>query len=121
MRKRKGFDQNQGDNTSIQETAEALHPSSITETEEINELIAPRAIISHELLEQFERFYEYHPARRLSRNLRSLLLEFLMYDGSAEAEYLRDLVIDLDGLFALLDAMEEEGERPVSETIKAVH
>jgi hypothetical protein len=75
---------------------------------------APRAIISQRLLEQFERFYEYHPARRLSRNLRSMLLEFLMYDGSAEAEYLRDLVIDLDGLFTLLDAMEEETERPAS-------
>lgn len=80
----------------------------------VEELIkdAPRATISQHLLEQFERFYEYHPARRLSRNLRSMLLEFLMYDGSAEAEYLRDLVIDLDGLFTLLDAMEEEAERP---------
>ncbi|MEJ0031519.1 MAG: hypothetical protein WDO15_14610 [Bacteroidota bacterium] len=59
---------------------------------EVEELVieAPRAMISQGLLEQFERFYEYHPARRLSRNLRSLLLEFLMYDGSAEAEYLRD-------------------------------
>jgi hypothetical protein len=100
MKKRKGFDQDQGNDTSVQEVMEA-------ET-------APRAIISHDLLEQFERFYEYHPARRLSRNLRSLLLEFLMYDGSAEAEYLRDLVIDLDGLFTLLDAMEEAGEQPVS-------
>jgi hypothetical protein len=78
---------------------------------------APRAMISQGLLEQFERFYEYHPARRLSRNLRSMLLEFLMYDGSAEAEYLRDLMIDLDGLFTLLDAMEEEAERPVGHPI----
>ena len=85
------------------------------QTNEIEELVAdaPRATISHELLEQFERFYEYHPAARLSRNLRSLLLEFLMYDGSTEAEYLRDLVIDLDGLFTLLDAMQEEAESPV--------
>jgi hypothetical protein len=81
----------------------------------VNELVneAPRAMVSQKLLEQFERFYEYHPARRFSRNLRSMLLEFLMYDGSAEAEYLRDLVIDLDGLFTLLDAMEEEAEQPV--------
>ncbi|HMJ70492.1 MAG TPA: hypothetical protein VK508_16420 [Cyclobacteriaceae bacterium] len=83
----------------------------------VDELVsdAPRAMISQRLLEQFERFYEYHPARRLSRNLRSMLLEFLMYDGSAEAEYLRDLMIDLDGLFTLLDAMEEEAERPVGQ------
>jgi hypothetical protein len=99
MKKRKGFDQDQGNDTAVQ---------GIVEVEN-----APGATISHELLEQFERFFEYHPAKRLSRNLRSLLLEFLMYDGSAEAEYLRDLVIDLDGLFTLLDAMEEESERPV--------
>jgi hypothetical protein len=65
-------------------------------------------IVSQNLIIQFLRFYEYHPAGRLSRNLRSLVLEFLMYDGSAEAEYLRDLVVDLDGLFSLLDEMEEE-------------
>jgi hypothetical protein len=86
---------------------------------EVEELVmdAPRATISQELLEQFERFYEYHPAARLSRNLRSLLLEFLMYDGSTEAEYLRDLVIDLDGLFTLLDAMQEEAESPAAPAV----
>lgn len=106
MKKNKGFDQNQGNETPVQDTP------IISEAED-NGLAAPRATVSHELLEHFERFYEYHPAKRLSRNLRSLLLEFLMYDGSAEAEYLRDLVIDLDGLFTLLDAMEEEADRPV--------
>lgn len=93
---------------------EATDRNEAHKSSEVEELVidAPRATISQELLEQFERFYEYHPARRLSRNLRSLLLEFLMYDGSAEAEYLRDLVIDLDGLFSLLDSMEEEAEKP---------
>ena len=112
MKKRKGFDQDQGNETAVQEVVENSNTVGPTEIDDLA-LDAPRATISHELLEQFERFYEYHPAKRLSRNLRSLLLEFLMYDGSTEAEYLRDLVIDLDGLFALLDAMEEEGERPV--------
>ena len=112
MKKKKGFDQDQGKETSVQEV---IVKGEANSTSEIEGLVidAPRAVISHELLEQFERFYEYHPARRLSRNLRSLLLEFLMYDGSAEAEYLRDLVIDLDGLFTLHDAMEEEVEKPV--------
>jgi len=85
--------------------------------ENITSKDAPRAVISQRLLEQFERFYEYHPARRLSRNLRSMLLEFLMYDGSAEAEYLRDLMIDLDGLFSLLDTMEEESEATTAHAI----
>jgi hypothetical protein len=103
MKKKKGFQKNSGQSDPIRDTADTSIQSVM--------LDAPRATISHELLEQFERFYEYHPARRLSRNLRSMLLEFLMYDGSAEAEYLRDLVIDLDGLFTLLDAMEEESHR----------
>lgn len=58
------------------------------------------------MLKEFESFVEYHPARRFSQNLRSLFLEFLMYDGSTEAEYLRELAIDLTGLFDLLDAIE---------------
>ncbi|HEX8059669.1 MAG TPA: hypothetical protein VF473_01985 [Cyclobacteriaceae bacterium] len=114
MKKKKGqsFDHDQSKSISVEEAI-------VNETHnapEVENLVldAPRAMVSHDLLEQFERFYEYHPARRLSRNLRSLLLEFLMYDGSAEAEYLRDLVIDLDGLFSLLDAMEEEAEKPAA-------
>jgi hypothetical protein len=113
MKKNKGqsFDHNQGMGTAVEEAAVKNETQTASEVESLV-IDAPRAMVSHELLEQFERFYEYHPARRLSRNLRSLLLEFLMYDGSAEAEYLRDLVIDLDGLFSLLDAMEEEAEKP---------
>jgi len=113
MKKKKGqsfdIDQSNGD---VME--EVIVKNETHNAPDVEDLVtgAPRAMISQELLEQFERFYEYHPARRLSRNLRSLLLEFLMYDGSAEAEYLRDLVIDLDGLFGLLDAMEEEAEKP---------
>jgi hypothetical protein len=111
MKKKKGLDldQHQSKGTLVEEVQVKDNTSEIGD----QVIDAPRAVISHDLLEQFERFYEYHPARRLSRNLRSLLLEFLMYDGSAEAEYLRDLVIDLDGLFSLLDAMEEETEKPV--------
>jgi len=67
-----------------------------------------RSQVTSKMLEDFQRFVEYHPAERLSRNVRSLLLEFLMYDGSAEAEYLRDIVIDLDGLFGLLDTIIDE-------------
>ncbi len=75
---------------------------------------APDLTVTPRLQEAFVRFLEYHPAKRLSINLRSWLLEFLMYDGSVEAEYLRDLVIDLDGLFALLQAIEEEWRGDVS-------
>ena len=73
----------------------------------------PDFTVSPKLQEAFVRFLEYHPAKRFSINLRSWLLEFLIYDGSAEAEYLYHLVIDLDGLFELLEVVQEEwrGER----------
>lgn len=68
----------------------------------------PDFTVSPRLQEAFVRFLEYHPAKRFSVNLRSWLLEFLMYDGPAEAEYLYHLVIDLDGLFELLEVVQEE-------------
>jgi hypothetical protein len=73
----------------------------------------PDFTVSPKLQETFVRFLGYHPAKQFSVNLRSWLLEFLMYDGSAEAEYLYHLVIDLDGLFELLEVVQEEwqGER----------
>lgn len=119
MKRKKGSEQNFGSDSyrSDGNQNDQLHNNSGV-TQIANDLereeTSPRAMVSQELLEAFERFYEYHPARRFSRNLRSMLLEFLMYDGSAEAEYLRELMIDLDGLFSLLDAMEEEAEKPVS-------
>ena len=66
-----------------------------------------KAILSNILQEAFLRFLEDHPANRISKNLRRMLIEYLMHDGATEAIYLQDLLWDLDGLFALLDAAEE--------------
>lgn len=60
---------------------------------------------------EFIRFIEYHPADRLSKNLRMMLLEFLQHDGAIEANYLKKLLYDLEGLFELLDAIEVEGHK----------
>src|SRR5277367_6420168 len=62
------------------------------------------------LRETFLHFIEYHPAKRFSKNLRSMLLEFLMFEGAIEAIYLNDLLYDLEGLFQLLDVIESEEE-----------
>lgn len=64
--------------------------------------------LSPTLQEEFLRFIEYHPAGRFSKNLRNMLLEFLQFDGAIEAGYLDDLLYDLEGLFALLDVIEDE-------------
>lgn len=67
--------------------------------------------LSPTLHEDFLRFIEYHPASRFSKNLRNMLLELLQFDGAIEAGYLEDLLYDLEGLFALLDAIEAEGKQ----------
>lgn len=55
---------------------------------------------------EFLRFIDFHQAKRLNKNLRRMLLEFLMHDGAFEAVYLKELMYDLNGLFILLDAIE---------------
>jgi len=64
--------------------------------------------LSKVLNEQLLNFLEHHPARRLSVNLRTMLMEFLMYEGATEAEYLQDLLYDLEGLFKLLEVAQGE-------------
>ncbi|HEX8038926.1 MAG TPA: hypothetical protein VF490_07230 [Chryseosolibacter sp.] len=65
--------------------------------------------MSPQLREELVRFIEYHPARRFNRNLRRMLFEFLMTENAVESLYLKDLLYDLDGLFELLDTIEDEG------------
>ena len=67
-----------------------------------------RSVVSTVVNSEFLRFIEYHPASRVNRNLRKMLLEFLMSDGVTEAFYFKDLMYDLEGLFELLDTIESE-------------
>lgn len=67
----------------------------------ISEPIVPLA-----LHEKFAGFLSHCPGRRLSRNLRTMLLEFMMSSGT-EAPYIKDLLLDLESLFELLDAVED--------------
>lgn len=63
--------------------------------------------VNKKLLKEFERFLEYAPAARLSRNLRDLLLWYLI---QAEGEFFihfYDLLADLTYLFTLLDTAAE--------------
>ena len=63
-------------------------------------------LLPDSLQQELIRFFEYHPPSRFSKNLRSMLLEHLMHDGAVEANYLKDLLFDLEGLFEVLDAAE---------------
>ena len=64
--------------------------------------------LSKPLKEAFIKFMKHYPAKRFSRNVRRMFLEHLMYDGSVASIYLYDTLMDLDGLFELLDAIEDE-------------
>ena len=65
--------------------------------------------LSKSLCDQFERFLEYHPPKRLIKNLRRMLLEFLLETNVCEAaDYYKNLIYDLEGLFELLDVAEAE-------------
>lgn len=66
-------------------------------------------LISDTLQNELLRFIEYHPAYRFNRNLRKMLLDYLMHESSLEDLYIKDLLYDLQGLFELLDAIEMEG------------
>jgi hypothetical protein len=67
----------------------------------------PEPHLDPEVQAEFKTFCEFVPSKRFARYLRSWLLEFLVYDGSVEAPYLQDLIMDLDSLFDLLDKIEK--------------
>lgn len=64
--------------------------------------------LSKALTEELVRFIEYHPAKRLSVNLRRMLLEYMMCEGTTENTYISDLLYDLAAFFELLDLIQSE-------------
>ncbi len=69
-----------------------------------------KPVIGRALQKELLHFTEYHPVNRISRNLRTMLIEFLMYEGAIEANYLQDLLYDLQGLFELFEAILRDRE-----------
>lgn len=72
--------------------------------------VSGELLISATLQDEVLRFIEYHPAYRFNRNLRKMLLDYLMHEGSLEDLYIKDLLYDLQGLFELLDVIEVDGQ-----------
>lgn len=70
--------------------------------------LAGRFGLSERLVAEFADFVEYHSAKQFSKNLRKMLIEYLMHERSVESVYLQDLLYDIDGLFDLLDTIEAE-------------
>ena len=65
-------------------------------------------IISKKLQQEITAFFEYAPPMRLSRNLRNMLMGYLLaYDDGYGIE-IKDLLTDLSALFDLLDVAHDE-------------
>jgi len=68
----------------------------------------PTTVITKPLQEEFEKFIECVPARRLSANLRNLLVWYLLYSDGEHFFDFDDLLADLTWLFDLLDIADGE-------------
>lgn len=60
--------------------------------------------LSPTLKKAFIEFLEYTPPERLRRNLRNMLLYYIIYEQEALPIEMEDLLCDLLNLFRLLDA-----------------
>lgn len=65
-------------------------------------------ILTKAMQKAFIHFLEHHPAKRISKNLRRVLVEYLMQNEAGQSIYLCEILMDLHGLFELLDIVEEE-------------
>jgi hypothetical protein len=62
------------------------------------------------LQEAFLHFIENHPARRFSKNLNRMIIAHMIYESNSSSPYLAETLLDLEGLFVLLEAIEDEAE-----------
>jgi hypothetical protein len=64
--------------------------------------------LSRAVQEALIHFLEHHSAKMISKNLRRMLVEYLMQNVAGESIYLYETLKGLHGLFELLDVAEEE-------------
>jgi hypothetical protein len=67
--------------------------------------------LSPELQEAFINFLSHHSAKRLSRNLRRMMMEHMMYERAGQSLHHYETLEDLHALFELLDVAEDEFEK----------
>ncbi|WP_333819030.1 hypothetical protein [Ohtaekwangia sp.] len=60
------------------------------------------------LQEAFLHFIENHPPKRFSKNLSRMILAHMIYESESSSPYMQETLLDLEGLFVLLEAIEEE-------------
>jgi hypothetical protein len=68
----------------------------------------PAPAYNARLKEAFMLFMQIHPAGTLSKNLRNMLIEYLMTPSGTESDDLYETLAGLEALFMLLDAIEDD-------------
>jgi hypothetical protein len=75
----------------------------------------PAPAFNARLKEAFISFMEIHPAATLSKNLRNMLVEYIMQPSATESVYLYETLAGFEALFTLLDAIEDEAYEAVQQ------
>ena len=65
---------------------------------------------SQALQKAFSDFIENHPAKRFPKNLSRMIIAHMIYESHSSSPYMAETLLDLEGLFVLLDAIEEEAD-----------
>ena len=61
------------------------------------------------LQQAFLHFIENYPVKRFNRNLHKMIIAHMIHETYSTSDYMQHLLLDLEGLFDLLEAIEEEG------------
>ena len=83
-----------------------------TKNRAVKKLTLPKS-----LQEAFLDFIENHPAKRFSRNLHKMVIAHMIQETYSSSPYMKDVLLDLEGLFYLLEAIEEEGLGVENQTV----
>jgi hypothetical protein len=65
-------------------------------------------IFSPTLANAIIHFFRYHPASRVNKKLRNMLVEYLQCTETKEVQEIQSLLFDLEGVFNFLDVVEAE-------------
>lgn len=68
----------------------------------------PKFKISKELKREFKEFLEYHPAKRVNRNLREVFTNYMQHALDGVPLNMDDIIWDISCLMELLDVAEDE-------------
>ena len=79
----------------------------ISATKKKNKAIK-KPMLSTSLQEAFLDFIENHPAKRFSRNLHKMVIAHMIQETYSSSPYMKDVLLDLEGLFNLLEAIDDE-------------